>query len=158
MGDRLRHMVSVGEHDSTLKKSQLTSAFRTRNLSKKSATKVSVVKVKLILVTLGSTQSIYSGETTCLRESNRSTAPPGSSPLASSTGCNTWIASTDKGSVVEDSKAKEDDVDKDKDEEGRTRRGERGAEEEREEVGRDREDMTNLMKEPSSMRITSRAA
>jgi len=59
---------------------------------------------------------------------------------------------------VEDSKAKEDDVDKDKDEEGRTRRGERGAEEEREEVGRDREDMTNLMKEPSSMRITSRAA
>jgi len=28
------------------------------------------------------------------------------SPLTTSTGCNTWIASTDKGSVVEDQKQK----------------------------------------------------
>jgi len=64
-----------------------------------------------------------------------STTPLGLSPLAtSSTGCNTWIAPTDKGSVVEESEAEEDeDVDKDEDEEGRIGRGEQGAEEEEEE-------------------------
>jgi len=134
-------MVSVDKHGSTLKKSRLASAFKIGTLSKKFATEVSVVKAKVILVTLGSTQSISGGEMTCSRESDRPTAPSGSSPLAtSSTGCNTWIAPTDRGSVVEESETEDEDEDK-----GRTGRGEWGAEEE--EVGRDKEDMTNLVKD-----------
>ena len=104
----------------------------------------------MILITLGSTQSISKGEMTYLRKCDRSTAPPRSSPLATfSTGCNTWIAPTDRGLVVEESETEEEDVDKDEDEkeEGRTGRGEwRVEEEEEEEVGRDKEDMTNLKK------------
>jgi len=60
-----------------------------------------------------------------------------------STGCNTWIASTDIGSVVEESEA-EEEVDEDEDE-GHARRGGQEAEEEKE-VGRDREGLTNLTK------------
>jgi len=131
-------MVSAGRHDSTLKKLRLASAFKIGNLSKKSVTEVSIVKIEVILVTLGSTQSISRGEMTCSRKSNWSIAPPGSSPLATSTGHNTWIVPTDKGSVMEDSKTEEDkDKDKDEEEEGRMERGELGTGEE-EEVGRDR--------------------
>jgi len=112
-------MMSVAEHDSTLKKSRLAFAIRIENLSKNSAIEVSIVKVEVILVTLRSTQSIFGGETTCLREPDRSIAPPGLSPLTTSTGGNTWIATTDLGSVVEDSEA-EEEVD-----ERRRRRGTR---------------------------------
>jgi len=77
---------------------------------------------------------------TCSREFDRSTTSPESSPLAtSSTGCNTWIAPTDRGSVVEELETK------DEEEEGRTGREEGGVEEE--EVGQDKEYITNLVKE-----------
>jgi len=146
----MRKMVSVAEHGSTLKKSRLASAFRIRNFSKNSSTKVSFVKMKLILVTLGSAQSISSGETTCSREPDRSTTSPGLSSLTTSTRGNTWITPTDIGLVVEDSKEEEEvEVDEDEDEhEGRVGRGGREVEEDKE-VGRDRKDMTNLMKAKS---------
>jgi len=47
---------------------------------------------------------------TCSREFDQSTTPPGSSPLTtSSTGCNTWIAPTDRGSVVEELETEDED-------------------------------------------------
>jgi len=76
------------------------------------------------------------------------TTPLGLSSLTTSTGGNTWIALTDRGSVVEDSEEEEVEEEEEEDEE-HIRRGEREgreAEEEEEEVGRDKEDMTNLTK------------
>jgi len=70
---------------------------------------------------------------TCLGEPDQSIALAGSSPLTTSTGCGTSIAPTNKELVVEEPE-----------EEGRRGRGEGGAEEE--EVGRDKEDIINLIK------------
>jgi len=127
MGDRPRHMVSVGKQGSTIRKSRLASSFKIRTFSKKSKTKVLVLKAKVILVTLGSTQSSSEGEMTCIGEPDQSTTPPGSSPLATfSIGCNTWITPTDKGSIVEELKQKMKGTKKTKDtrdeEEGSQRR------------------------------------
>jgi len=67
---------------------RLAFAFKIGALSKKSATEVSVMKAKVILVTLASTQSSSEGKITCLGEPDRSTTPPQSFPLTiSSTGC-----------------------------------------------------------------------
>jgi len=63
-----------------------------------------------------------------------------SSPLTTSTGCNTSTPLTDKESVLEEP----EDEDEDEEEEGRTGRREGGAEEE--EVSRDKENISNLMK------------
>ena len=87
-------------------------------------------------MTLGSTQSNPKRGKVGLGESDRSVTPSGSSPLTtSSTGCNVWIAPTDRGTIVEESG--EEDKDEDRGDEG-----EGGAEEE--DVGRDKEDMTNF--------------
>jgi len=70
-----------------------------------------------------------------------------SSPQTTSTGCDTSVAPTDKESIIEEP----DDKDRDKredEEEGSTGKGEGGAEEE--EVGRDKEDITNLTKSRKS--------
>jgi len=85
----------------------------------------------------------------CSGELDRLVAPFGLSPLNMlSTGCNTWIAPTDKGSVMEELD-KEDEED-----EGREGIGEGGAEEE--DVERDREDMTNLLEDEESSFVRRR--
>jgi len=61
--------------------------------------------------------------------------------MTSTTGCNVWFAPTDKGTVVGESGEDDDDENKD---EGKGR-VEGGVEEE--DVGRDKEDMTNLLED-----------
>jgi len=47
---------------------------------------------------------------TCSGEPDQSIAPPGLSPMAtSSIGCNSWFALTDKGSVMEELETEHED-------------------------------------------------
>jgi len=81
----------------------------------------SIKKVEVNQVTLGSTQSSPRRGDDCSGELDRLVAPFGSSLLATfSTGGNTWIAPTDKGSVVEEpgDKDEEDEGEEEEEDEG----------------------------------------
>jgi len=74
------------------------------------------------------------------------TTHPRSSPLATfSTGYNTWIAPIEIGLVVEELKEKDE---KDEEDEGLKGQGEGGSKEE--EVRRDKEFITNILKDEES--------
>ncbi|KAK7335128.1 hypothetical protein VNO80_26902 [Phaseolus coccineus] len=123
----------------TEKRSSRALAFRMGYLSKNFPTDSSSQKVGMICVTLGSSQSDSEGEP------ERSMARPGSSPLTPCSSVDAVLMmATEIGSVEEEEEESEEDEDEDEDEEDCIAR--EGIPEE-EDVGRDKEDMTNLEKD-----------